>query len=249
MGAKPGSLGGLGVKTARVFLDNRLAGLSGLVTGANKDGFHLRNVSVPRDLAHATPADLRTAAAGEGCPRCGSPLEVGKALEVGHIFKLGTRYSESMGARILDESGKEVPIVMGSYGIGIERILAGAVELHHDGDGIQWPMSIAPLHLALLPLQIQDAPVRETAERLYQQMREEGIEALLDDRDERAGVKFKDADLIGLPLRVAIGKKGLAEGKVEWKPRESKEVELVPIGEVVEKARQAVLSGGGRLWR
>jgi len=249
MGAKPGSLGGLGVKTARVFLDNRLAGLSGLVTGANKDGFHLRNVSVPRDLAHATPADLRTAAAGEGCPRCGSPLEVGKALEVGHIFKLGTRYSESMGARILDESGKEVPIVMGSYGIGIERILAGAVELHHDGDGIQWPMSIAPLHLALLPLQIQDAPVRETAERLYQQMREEGIEALLDDRDERAGGKFKDADLIGLPLRVAIGKKGLAEGKVEWKPRESKEVELVPIGEVVEKARQAVLSGGGRLWR
>jgi len=249
MGAKPGSLGGLGVKTARVFLDNRLAGLSGLVTGANKDGFHLRNVSVPRDLAHATPADLRTAAAGEGCPRCGSPLEVGKALEVGHIFKLGTRYSESMGARILDESGKEVPIVMGSYGIGIERILAGAVELHHDGDGIQWPMSIAPLQLALLPLQIQDAPVRETAERLYQQMREEGIEALLDDRDERAGVKFKDADLIGLPLRVAIGKKGLAEGKVEWKPRESKEVELVPIGEVVEKARQAVLSGGGRLWR
>src|SRR5256885_12557623 len=139
MGAKPGSLGGLGVKNLRVYVDRRLAGLSGLVTGANKDGFHLRNVSVPRDLAHATPADLRTAAAGEGCPRCGSPLEVGKALEVGHILKVGTRYSESMGARILDESGKEVPIVMGSYGIGIERILAGAVELHHDADGSPWP--------------------------------------------------------------------------------------------------------------
>jgi prolyl-tRNA synthetase len=249
MGAKPGSLGGLGVKNVRVFLDLRLAGLSGLVTGANKDGFHLRNVSVPRDLAHATPADLRTVAAGEGCPRCGSPLEVGKALEVGHIFKLGTRYSESMGARVLDESGKEVPIVMGSYGIGVERILAGAVELHHDADGIQWPMSIAPLHLALLPLQMQDAAVRDAAERLYEGLREEGVEALLDDRDERAGVKFKDADLIGLPLRVAIGKKGLAEGKVEWKPRESKEVQLIPIGELVEKARQAVLSGGGRLWR
>jgi prolyl-tRNA synthetase len=249
MGAKPGSLGGLGVKNVRVFLDLRLAGLSGLVTGANKDGFHLRNVSVPRDLAHATPTDLRTVAAGEGCPRCGSPLEVGKALEVGHIFKLGTRYSESMGARVLDESGKEIPIVMGSYGIGIERILAGAVELHHDADGIQWPMSIAPLHLALLPLQIQDAAVRDAAERLYEGLREEGVEALLDDRDERAGVKFKDADLIGLPLRIAIGKKGLAEGKVEWKPRESKEVQLIPIGEVVEKARQAVLSGGGRLWR
>jgi prolyl-tRNA synthetase len=249
MGAKPGSLGGLGVKNVRVFLDLRLAGLSGLVTGANKDGFHLRNVSVPRDLAPATPADLRTVAAGEGCPRCGSPLEVGKALEVGHIFKLGTRYSESMGARVLDESGKEVPIVMGSYGIGIERILAGAVELHHDADGIHWPMSIAPLHVALLPLQIQDAAVRDAAERLYEGLREEGVEALLDDRDERAGVKFKDADLIGLPLRIAIGKKGLAEGKVEWKPRESKEVQLIPIGEVVEKARQAVLSGGGRLWR
>src|SRR5205085_9450679 len=150
MGARPGSLGGLGVKAARVFLDRRLAGLSGLVTGANKDGFHLRNVSVPRDLVHAAPADLRTVAAGEGCPRCGSPLQVGKALEVGHIFKLGTRYSESMGARVLDESGKEVPIIMGCYGIGIERILAGAVELHHDADGIDWPMSIAPLHLALL---------------------------------------------------------------------------------------------------
>src|SRR5438105_6287300 len=251
MGARPGSLGGVGLagKGLRIVIDRRLAGLTGLVTGANRDGFHLRNVSVPRDLAPATSADLRTVNAGEGCPRCGSPLTLGQALEVGHIFKLGTRYSETMGARVLDESGKEVPIVMGSYGIGIERILAAAVELHHDGDGIRMPMSIAPLHLALLPLQIQDAPVRETAERLYQQMREEGIEALLDDRDERAGVKFKDADLIGLPLRVAIGKKGLAEGKVEWKPRESKEVELVPIGEVVEKARQAVLSGGGRLWR
>src|SRR2546430_1218316 len=125
MGARPGSLGGVGLadKSLPAFIDPRLVGLSGLVTGANKDGFHLRNVSVPRDLAHATPVDLRTVNAGEGCPRCGSPLTVGKALEVGHIFKLGTRYSESMGARVLDESGKEVPIVMGSYGIGIERIL------------------------------------------------------------------------------------------------------------------------------
>jgi prolyl-tRNA synthetase len=249
MGAKPGSLGGLGLKNVRVFLDRRLAGLSGLVTGANKDGFHLRNVSVPRDLAHATQADLRTVSAGEGCPRCGAPLAVGKALEVGHIFKLGTRYSESMGARVLDESGKEVPIVMGSYGIGIERILAGAVELHNDADGIRWPMSIAPLHVSLLPLQIQDASVREAAEKLYEQLCDAGVEVLLDDRDERAGVKFKDADLIGLPLRIAIGKKGLADGKVEWKPRESKDVELVALGEVVEKARQAVLAGGGRLWR
>jgi prolyl-tRNA synthetase len=247
LGAKPGSLGGVGLagKNLRIFIDNRLAGLSGLVTGANRDGFHLRNVSAPRDLAHATPADLRTINAGEGCPRCGHPLAVGKALEVGHIFKLGTRYSETMGARVLDEGGKEVPIVMGSYGIGIERILAGAVELHHDADGIRMPLSIAPFHLALLPLQMQDPAVRETAEKLYGELTAAGVEVLLDDRDERAGVKFKDADLIGLPLRIAIGKKGLAEGKVEWKPRGAKDVELVALDRVVERARQALAESGG----
>src|SRR5438067_4687509 len=249
MGAKPGSLGGLGVKNARVFLDRRLTGLSGLVTGANKDGFHLRNVSVPRDLAHANVADLRMVVAGEGCPRCGAPLEVGKALEVGHIFKLGTRYSESMGARVLDEAGKEVPIVMGSYGLGVERILAGAVELHHDADGIRFPLSIAPFHVALLPLQMQDAAVRDAAEKLFRQLQEAGVEVLLDDRDERAGVKCKDADLIGLPLRGAIGKKGLSEGKVEWKARGSAQVDMVPLGEAVARAREAVLAGGGWLSR
>ncbi len=247
MGARPGSLGGIGVTHVRAFIDRRLVGLSGLVTGANKDGFHVRNVSVPRDLAHAAVADLRIINAGEGCPRCGKPLSVGKALEVGHIFKLGTRYSEMMGARVLDEGGKEVPIVMGSYGIGIERILAGAVELHHDADGIRFPMSIAPFHLALLPLQMQDAAVRDAAERLYQELTAAGIEVLLDDRDERAGVKFKDADLIGLPLRIAIGKKGLAEGKVEWKPRGAAQVELVPLAEVTARARVAVREGGGEL--
>jgi prolyl-tRNA synthetase len=250
MGAKPGSLGGVGLsgkKNLRVFLDRRLVGLSGLVTGANKDGFHLRNVSVPRDLAHATVADLRTVNAGEGCPRCGNPLTVGKALEVGHIFKLGTRYSETMGARVLDEAGKEVPIIMGSYGIGIERILAGAVELHHDGDGIRMPMAIAPFHVALLPLQMQDAQVREAAEKLYRDLVSAGVEVLLDDRDDRAGVKFKDADLIGLPVRIALGKKGLADGKAEWKPRGAAQVEMVALADVVAKAQHAVREGGGRL--
>jgi prolyl-tRNA synthetase len=251
MGARPGSLGGLGLadKGLRVLIDNRLVGLSGLVTGANKDGFHLRNVSVPRDLAHATAVDLRTVNAGEGCPRCGSPLTVGKALEVGHIFKLGTRYSESMGARVLDEGGKETPIIMGSYGIGIERILAGTVELHHDADGIRMPMSIAPFHLSLLPLQMQDAAVREAAERLYRELTEAGVEVLLDDRDERAGVKFKDADLIGLPLRIAVGKKGLAEGKVEWKGRTAKDLELVALSEIASRTSAAVRDGGGKLLR
>ena len=249
MGAEPGSLGGVGLagKGLRVFLDQRLVGLSGLVTGANRDGFHVRNVSVPRDLVHANAADLRTVDAGEPCPRCGHPLVVGKALEVGHIFKLGTRYSESMGARVLDEGGKEVPIVMGSYGIGIERILAGALELHHDADGIRMPMSIAPFHLALLPLQMQDAAVRQAAEKLYLELTQAGVEVLLDDRDDRAGVKFKDVDLIGLPLRIAVGKKGLAEGKVEWKQRGAKDVELIALADVVGRAQAAVRDGGGRL--
>jgi prolyl-tRNA synthetase len=152
-----------------------------------------------------------------------------------------------MGARVLDEAGKEVPVVMGSYGIGIERILAGAVELHHDADGIRWPMAIAPLHVALLPLQMQDAAVRDAADKLYRDLAAAGVEVLLDDRDERAGVKFKDADLIGLPLRIAIGKKGLAEGKVEWKARGSAQMEMVPAGEVVGRAREAILGAGGWL--
>jgi prolyl-tRNA synthetase len=251
MGAKAGSLGGLGIakKGVRVFIDARLKGLTGMVTGANRDGFHLRNVSVDRDIEGAA-ADLRTVRAGEPCPRCGKPLSVGKALEVGHIFKLGTRYSESMGARVLDEGGKEVPIVMGSYGIGIERILAGAIELHHDGDGIRWPLSIAPFHVALLPLQMQDASVRDAAEKLYAELTAAGVEVMLDDRDERAGVKFKDADLIGLPIRIALGKKGLqdpAGPKAEWKLRGSKDVQFVPLSEVVSKAAEAVRESGGRL--
>ena len=248
LGAKPGSLGGVGLadKHYPVFIDSRLAGLTGLVTGANEDGFHLRSVSVPRDLAHAKSTDLRTINAGEGCPRCGKPLVVGKSLEVGHIFKLGTRYSESMGARVLDEGGKEVPIVMGSYGIGVERILAAAIELHHDADGCKWPLAIAPFHVAVLPLQMQDTAVREAGEKIYNDLLAAGVEVLLDDRDERAGVKFKDSDLIGIPLRIAVGKKGLAEGKVEWKPRGAASVELVPLGDVVAKAKEAVLAGGGK---
>ena len=256
LGAKPGSLGGVGLAgkaEVRVFVDLRLQGLSGMVTGANNDGFHLKNVSVARDLAHAKPVDLRSITAGEGCPTCGKPLHLGKALEVGHIFKLGTRYSESMGAKVLGEDGKELPIIMGSYGIGIERILAGAVELHHDQDGIIWPMSIAPFHVALLPLQMNDAAVKDTAEKLYAELTAAGLEVMLDDRDERAGVKFKDGDLIGLPIRIAIGKKGLAEGKVEWKERGGAPgqagVTLVPLAEVVAKAQAAVKAGGGKLGR
>jgi prolyl-tRNA synthetase len=240
LGALPGSLGAVGVKSAPVYVDRALEGLRGMVTGANRDDFHLEGVEVRRDIQY-TAADLRTVAAGEACPRCETgKLELFKGLEAGHIFKLGTKYSESMGARVLDAAGAEAPIVMGSYGIGVERVLAAAVELHHDADGIRWPVAIAPYHVALLCLQTQDAGVREAADKLYDELRAAGVEVMYDDRDERPGVKFKDADLVGLPLRLAVGKKGLAEGKVEWKRRSGKDVELVALGEVVARVKDLV---------
>jgi prolyl-tRNA synthetase len=198
-------------------------------------------VDVDRDLAHGKPMDLRTVKSGEGCPRCEGTLEVYKGLEIGHIFKLGTKYSESMNARILGPDGKETPIVMGSYGIGVERVMAAAIELHHDADGIRWPMSIAPYQVALLPLQMNDAGVVKVGEELYAALTAAGVEVLYDERDERAGVKFKDADLIGLPVRVTVGPRGLKEGKVEVKARTASEATEVPLGEAA--ARVADLVG------
>ncbi len=240
LGAHPGSLGAVGVKGHEVLFDRSLEGLRGMVTGANEDGFHLEGVDVDRDLRPVgRSADLRTVKAGEGCPRCDGTLDVFKALEVGHIFKLGTKYSESMKATVLDAEGKQVPIVMGSYGIGVERILAAAIELHHDENGIRWPMSIAPFQASVLTLG-PEAELRKASDELVEALAAAGVEVLYDDRDERAGVKFKDADLVGIPIRIAVGKKGLAEGKAEWKERGGKQVELVPLGEVARKAAEAV---------
>lgn len=244
MGAHAGSLGAVNFTKAPVFVDPSVADRTNMVTGANEDGFHLRGVDVRRDLlAHGKPADLRTARAGEGCPRCDGTLDVYKALEVGHIFKLGTKYSESLRASVLDAAGAQVPIVMGSYGIGVERILAAAIELNHDADGIVFPLAIAPFHVAVLPLG-KEPELVQAAEQVTAALAAAGVEVLLDDRDERPGVKFKDADLIGHPIRIAVGKKGLAEGKVEWKLRSSREVTLVPIGEVAAKAAALVRAVG-----
>jgi prolyl-tRNA synthetase len=248
LGANPGSLGAVGVspggppsKIARVLVDRSLRGLAGMVTGANEDGFHLEGVDVARDLSAGELIDLRRVKAGEACPRCeGGTLELFKALEIGHIFKLGTKYSQTLGARVLDEGGQEVPIVMGSYGIGVERIAAGAIELHHDKDGILWPMSIAPFQVGLLTLQPNEPEVVETAEKLYGALTAAGVEVLYDDRDDRAGVKFKDADLIGLPLRIAVGKKSLAQGKVELKPRASSQVELVAVDDIPRRVKEEI---------
>jgi len=241
LGARPGSLGGVGTAgKAPVFVDRSLASRRDMVTGANEDGFHLRGVDVQRDLAHAAVVDLRTVQSGEGCPHCDEVLQVWKGLEVGHIFKLGTKYSESMGATILDANGNKVPIVMGSYGIGIERVMAAAIELHHDDNGIVWPMSIAPYQVSLVGLQMNDLDVQKACEEIYAKCLAAGVEVLYDDRDERPGVKFKDADLIGLPIRVAVGKKGLAEGKVEWKLRKGGDVELVALDDVLRKIEATI---------
>jgi prolyl-tRNA synthetase len=242
MGAHAGSLGAVGFAKAPVFVDRAVADRKDMVTGANEDGFHLRGVDVVRDLlVHGALAELRTVTAGEGCPRCDGALDVFKALEVGHIFKLGTRYSVAMKANVLTADGSETPIVMGSYGIGVERIMAAAVELHHDADGMIWPVAIAPYRATVLTLG-KEPELARAAEEVCAVLAAAGVDVLYDDRDERAGVKFKDADLIGLPVRIAVGKRGLAEGKVEWKRRGDRAVEMVAISEVA--ARAAALAGG-----
>ena len=219
LGAKPGSLGAVGVEDLFVIADEALRGRRDMTTGANEDGFHLRGVDVERDIPIKGWLDLREVLAEEGCPMCGQPLDVYKCLEVGHIFKLGTRYSEAMGAKVLDQNGKSVPVVMGSYGIGLDRNLAAIVEANHDDSGIIWPVNVAPFEVVVSVVKPKAVDCLEAGQRLYEALLGHGIDVILDDRDERPGVKFKDADLIGIPYRVTVGPKGLADGVVELKRR------------------------------
>ena len=238
LGASAGSLGAVGLTPAshpnvtQLLADEALRGRREMTTGANKDEHHLRGVSVERDIKVDKWASLRTVKAGEGCPNCDGSLDVFKAVETGHIFKLGTKYSDSMGARVLLADGSEVPIVMGSYGIGVERLIAAAVEAGNDEAGIIWPSSIAPFHAVITPVNIKDQELLAAAERIYADLEAAGIEALLDDRDERAGVKFNDADLIGIPYRITVGKK-IKEGKVEVMTRLVRQSEDVAVESVV----------------
>ena len=245
MGASAGSLGGVGAKVkAResgkeliILADLALNGRKNMTTGANKDDHHLRGVDPLRDIEIDKWVDLRTVTSGEGCSQCESgTLEVSKSLEIGHIFKLGTKYSDSMGAHVLNADGKEVPIVMGSYGIGVERIMASAIELHHDADGIVWPNSIAPFNVVVTITNMKQDELKAVGEKLYLELGSAGLDVLLDDRDERAGVKFKDADLIGIPFRITVGKKA-GDGVVELFERRGKTTEEVKIDEVVEKVK------------
>jgi len=215
LGAGPGSLGAVGVRGRKILVDPALRGRRNLVTGANQDDFHVRGVDVERDIEVSAWLDLRKVKEGEACPLCEAPLQVRKAVEVGHIFKLGTGYSEKLGATVLDEAGKAIPIIMGSYGIGIGRCLAAIVERNHDEKGIVWPLNVAPFELVIAVLNPKDVATAEAGERFYEELGKAGIDVLLDDRDERPGVKFTDAELIGIPWRLTIGPKGLAAGKVE----------------------------------
>ena len=219
----------------RIVVDYALQGMKNMVTGANELDTHLINVNLERDFQVDEFADIRQAQEGDPCPRCPGRLQVSRGIEVGHIFKLGTKYSEALGATYLDLEGKEQLLVMGCYGIGVGRTAAAAIEQNHDEHGIIFPLAIAPFHVLLLPVNNKDTQIMKAAEDLYKELVTQGIEVLLDDRDERPGVKFNDADVIGIPLRLTVGEKNLKEGKVEIKVRKSGEVILVDLQEASEK--------------
>jgi prolyl-tRNA synthetase len=241
-GASAGSIGPIGLPTPmRIIADERLRDANELVSGANADGYHYRHIDLRRDCRIDLYADVRTVQPGEPCPECGAALEVVRAIEVGHIFKLGTKYSEALGARFLDEHGHERPIVMGSYGIGVERIIAAFIEQNHDEHGICWIPAIAPYHVHLLALGIERSDaVRQHSDRLYSSLWAAGVEVLYDDREESAGVKFNDADLLGLPLQLIVSARGLEAGTVELKERRSGQRHHVALAEAVDKVAEVL---------
>ena len=224
LGAHPGSLGAVAAamksQDISIFADERLRGANDMTTGANEDGFHLKNVSLERDIKVAEWVDLRTVTAGEPCAKCGKPLKIRRAIEVGHVYKLGTKFSEPLGASFLAEDGSRKLCLMGCYGIGVTRTLQAVIEQGNDKDGIIWPLSVAPYRVCITPLNVgPNSEAMKLAEKYYAELTAHGVDVILDDRDERPGVKFKDADLVGFPIRLAIGEKSLAKGEVEIKPR------------------------------
>ncbi|HUP17974.1 MAG TPA: proline--tRNA ligase [Acidimicrobiia bacterium] len=241
LGAFPGSLGAVGVRDIPIVMDEEMRGRTNMVTGANRDDWHLRGVDVERDLTIAKWASLRTVREGEGCPNCGSALTLWKGIEVGHIFKLGTRYSEAIGALVQDEAGESHPIVMGSYGIGLERSIAAVVEACHDEKGIVWPVSVAPYEVVVTVLRVDDDATLSAGTNLYEALRKAGVDVVLDDRSERPGVKFADAELIGFPYRITVGPKGVAAGNAELTRRSGLITEDVPMAEVVDRVTQLIM--------
>jgi len=235
-GAPRGFVGAIGAR-ARIIADYSLLNMQNFVMGANKEGYHVRNVNSGRDFKIEAFADLKIARETDACPRCRKELQFARGIEVGHVFKLGTKYSKAMGASYLDRSGKEQTMIMGCYGIGTGRTVAACIEQNNDENGMIWPMPVAPFQVIITPVNMNDKTLADTAESLHEALAARGVEVLLDDRDERAGVKFKDADLIGIPIRVTIGPKKLAEGKVEIRLRDQGEV----TGILVEDVEKTVL--------
>ncbi len=234
--APVGFAGPVGLKDVPIVADLGVKGMTNFVTGANKADAHFTNVNWGRDVDLSNFIDLILVSGGDPCPRCDGKLEQFKGIEVGHIFKLGTKYSEKLGCVFTDEGGEDKPMVMGCYGVGIGRTVAAAIEQNHDKDGIIWPRPLAPFEVLVIAVNPEDEIVRKAAEDLYAQLQEKGIEVLFDDRDERPGVKFKDADLIGIPVRITVGAKSLADGKVEVSLRRDREKILVSPAEAVGKA-------------
>jgi prolyl-tRNA synthetase len=242
LGAHPGSLGAVGVAQFAIYADERIRGANDMTTGANEDGFHLKNVSIERDIQVTKWADLRKVSAGEPCVKCGKPLKIRRAIEVGHVFKLGTKYSEALNATFLAEDGSRKPCIMGCYGIGVTRTLQAIIEQSNDKDGIIWPISVAPYTVCITPLSIlPESPVMQLAEKLYAELTAQNVDVILDDRDERPGFKFKDSELVGFPIRIGIGEKSLAKGEVEIKPRNGAMIAATP-GEAVEKVLALIKS-------
>lgn len=232
-GANLGFIGPIGLKDVTIMADNALRGQTGIITGANEDGYHLSGLTPEDDFQVDRYEDFHHVREGEGCIQCDKPLRIVQAIELGHIFKLGTKYSESLGATFLDSRGQKKPIVMGSYGIGLERIVAAAIEQNCDDDGIMWPLSLAPYQVHILQLDRTQDQVRTVGEELYRKLHQGGLDVLIDDREESPGKKFKDADLIGFPFRITVGARSLREGKVEIKPRREKKAISVQQGDVI----------------
>jgi prolyl-tRNA synthetase len=241
-GAGVGFAGPMGLKIP-IYADYSLQAAPNLTAGANEDHYHYTNVNPGRDLAIKEFADLRQVTAADPCPRCGAPLEFLRGIEVGHVFKLGYKYSKAMNATYLDAQGQEQSIYMGCYGIGVSRIVAAAIEQNNDPDGIIFPMPLAPFQILLVPIAVNDATTMETAGRLYHELTAAGLEVLFDDRDERPGIKFKDGDLLGIPYRVVLGPKTLAKAAAEVRSRRTREMELLPLQSLLGELRDRIRAG------
>jgi prolyl-tRNA synthetase len=242
-GAAVGFAGPVGLKIDLV-VDPEVAGMKNFIVGANDTGYHFKNTNINRDFKAEDIVDIRRIVEGDRCPKCGMPVKVAHGIEVGHIFKLGTKYSRALNCIYLDETGKEQPMVMGCYGIGVNRTMAAVIEQNNDENGIIWPVSVAPYHVVIIPVNTTESTQMEIAEKIYSELQSAGIEVMMDDRNERPGVKFKDADLIGIPIRITVGKKA-GEGIVEYKMRKSSEVVEYKFDEAVTQVKKEVFEALG----